>query len=342
MSEIKNMNEGFVKALTLIVVGICVLFIVFAGVSRYVGPQAGTLLNLTKGVVPTSGTSATGANGLANTGTNPLLKFLDEPSQSLGGSYDSSVGASNNISDGSRSPYAGQIYLGGGNSSYSIQPFEEYVTLQNNGSRAVNVTGWTLTNSKGTRPIQTSSNSYIYPAAESATIGQGTTFLNPSGVFQIGPIILLPGDNAIVTTGQPFSQFPFSIYTSFKENICEGYLKDYPFEPQLSYACPYPTNDKDIRTVTSECYTYMQSLSACEDPQKYDKKNFDQQTSQCKDFMTARLSYPRCVALHGDDSNFTTHQWRIFLGKQREMWASQRETITLYDASGLIVDQISY
>jgi hypothetical protein len=232
--------------------------------------------------------------------------------------------------------------LSAGNGPYSIQPFEEYVSLRNSGGGSINITGWTLTNSKGTRPIETSQNSYVYPVADSATIGQGTEFLDPSGNFQVGSIVLRSGDSATVTTGRPFSQFPFSISTSFRENICEGYLKNYPFQPSLNYACPFPSDDPAIGTVTDECYDYMRSLGRCEDPQKTDKDNFDLRTYQCRSFMTARLNYPGCVMNHRNDPNFSLKEWRIFLGKDRQLWADRRETITLYDAKGLIVDQISY
>ncbi|HVY54967.1 MAG TPA: hypothetical protein VHC46_04340, partial [Thermodesulfobacteriota bacterium] len=89
-------------------------------------------------------------------------------------------------------------------------------------------------------------------------------------------------------------------------------------------------------------YDYMQSLNRCEDPYKYDKTNYDLQTAQCRAFMAGRLSYPACVAVHRNDAGFSLKKWRIFLGKGRELWAANKETITLYDVSGLIVDRISY
>ncbi|HVT75281.1 MAG TPA: hypothetical protein VHD69_02630 [Candidatus Paceibacterota bacterium] len=322
---------GFIMKIVLITVMICIIFILLASAAQYV-PK-----NIGGGTI-----SSPGGYGNSTDGNNPLLGFLDGGTGSYGGSGGTISGGNSDILSGQRSAYVGKVSLGIGNASYSIQPFEEYVTLRNYGGSSVDITGWTLTNSKGTRPIQTSQNNYIYPVADSATIGKGTQFLDPSGRFAIGDIVLAPGDSAIVTTGQAFSQFPYSISTSFRENICEGYLKNYPFEPPLQQSCPYPTNDPNIRSVTDECYDYMQSLNRCEDPFKYDKANYDEQTSQCKAFMDARLSYPACVANHRSDAGFSLDNWRIFLGKGREMWASQRETITLYDARGLIVDHISY
>ncbi len=98
-----------------------------------------------------------------------------------------------------------------------------------------------------------------------------------------------------------------------------------------------------MKTVTDECYDYLRTLSRCEDPEKYDKKRFDETlTSQCKAFIRPRLNYAGCVATEQNKSTFNTKTWRIFLGKDRELWAKSRETITLYDQNGLIVDQISY
>jgi len=331
----KNNNRGIIKALILLVVGVSILFLVFAMIANYVSPLT----------TPTG--SDTDSNTNSNSSypnsyeksSNSLLDFLNF------GNYGSYSGGSDrvitNVDSANRSPYAGKIYLSAGNASYSIQPYEEYVSIKNEGL-PVNITGWRLTNAKGTRPIEYSQNSYVYPNAESAVIGQGTEFLDPSGKYAVGSIVLGTGDTAILTTSGPFTYFPLPITTNFRENMCMGYLENYPFNPQIDKSCPYPTNDPQIRTVTDECYDYMNSLSRCKNPEKSDKDSFDMMTSQCKSFMKVRLNYPSCVANNRYSTGFASKQWRIFLGKSHELWASQRELITLYDNTGLIVDQISY
>ncbi|MDE1874685.1 MAG: hypothetical protein KGI79_01825 [Patescibacteria group bacterium] len=332
---------GFIKHLTFFVVAACVLFIVFAALAKYVGPgAAGNLSSLTNGSYAAPG----GGSSAPASGNNSLLGFLNDTSGSSYGSsgtYGQTADLSN-IAVALRSPYAGMVTLGTGNAPSSYQPSDEYVTLSNGGQSSIDITGWKLGNSKGTRPVQTSGNNYVYPSAETATIGQGTGFLDPSDIFRTGDIVLKPGDTAIVTTGGPFVSYPYKISTSFRENECDGYLRNYPFDPQLNQNCPAPTADPSIHTVTQECFDYIQSLNSCEDPYKYDKSNFDLQTTQCQDFMAARFSYSSCVAIHGDDPDFSENRWRIFLGRSMEMWASQNETITLYDSRGLIVDRISY
>lgn len=278
--------------------------------------------------------------------TNPLLDFGNSSYDSYSaGSYSGDSGRTVPNTDGLlTSPYAGDVSLTAGNASYAIQTYEEYVTLRNSGG-PVNITGWVIANGKGSRPIEYAYNNYVYPTADSGIIGEGTGFLSPDGVFQTGQIILEKGDTAIIQTGKNFSQFPFPISTNFRENICVGYLADYPFTPSLSLSCPALTNDPFIRTVTDECYDYMNSLGRCFDPQdgtRAEREKFDKLTTQCRAFVSARTNYQGCVANNKDRPNFATNQWRIFLGKERELWAKNRETITLYDAQGDIVDRVTY
>lgn len=324
-------EKGFIKTFLFGLIAIFLLMIVLAVASRYiVGGLSGTGGSF--------GTIGSGS-GYA-TRPNPLLPELPGYEGS-GGTYGGSSGGSTGTSVPGASPYAGQIELWTGN-TYTAQPDEEHVTIRNSGS-PVSITGWTLTNGKGTRPIETSHNSYVYPSADSAVIGQGTEFLDPAGSFVIGDIVLQQGDSAIVTTGQAFSQFPFSIYTSFRENKCAGYLENYPFNPPLNRSCPAATQEPGIRSVTEQCYDYLAYVSRCTNPEKTDKKRFDETlTSHCKAFIREHLNYPGCVAYHRSDADFNYKQWRVFLGKGRELWASRRETITLYDRQGLIVDQVSY
>ncbi|MDO8579348.1 MAG: hypothetical protein Q7R72_00555 [bacterium] len=324
-------NRGIIRVLIALVVGFSVLFLIFAMAAKYVtSPRQAS----------PSGDSYFSAGYEEK--TSPMLNFLDSGNYGNYGNYsgesDRAVG---DINSKNRSKYAGRVYLSSGNASYTIQPYEEYITIKNDGV-PVNITGWKVTNSKGTRPIEYSQNSYVYPSAESAVIGQGTEFLDPSGKYAVGSIILGSGDMAIITTSGPFIYFPLPLTSNFRENVCLGYLENYPFNPPVEKQCPYPTNDSQIRTVTDECYDYLQSLNRCQNPQKTDLTRFDELTSQCRNFIKTRLNYPSCVTNNRYSPNFASKQWRVFLGKSHELWSANRETITLYDATNLIVDQISY
>ncbi len=326
--------------LTMLVVGFCVIFIVIMMIAKSVGPNAKGLFG--SGL---SNSSTGGTSGFSSY-SNPLLDFGNSAGRLDSGSNSYPSSGSNNVSEtvnDGQSPYANRIHLSRGNSSYSAQPYEEYVSIRNSGDASINITGWTLVNGKGSRPMQNSGNSYFYPTPDTAIIGQGTEFLDPSGNFQVGAIVLKPRDEAFMITGGPFTQYPFSIYTSFRENICESYLESsYPFQPALSRSCPNVLNDESANTITYECEKYVSSINRCTNPEKRDAKRFEAQTSQCKNFIRSHMNYPACVANNRYSENFSLNRWRVFLGKKAEMWRSKDESITLYDSKGLIVDEISY
>lgn len=313
------LNRGFIKSLVVLVVGGCSVLFVLALLASYVKPSGGALNFNTSlsafpanNMLPTSGTgSLIGRRPVSNTNTNTLA-----------------------------SSYTNKVTLSRGNVT-TAQPYQEYIVIRNSGP-AVNITGWSLTNGKGTKPIQNSQNTYFFPTPDVAVIGQGTEYLDPSGKQYASNIILKSGDTAYVMTGGPFSQYSFPIPTSFRENVCTGYLKVYPFNPPLSRSCPDVRNDPAIGTITDQCYDYATRISRCLDPEKDDEERYDEQTSQCQVFLSSRLNYPSCFNRNRYDDDFLLKRWRIFLGKGREMWASRREIITLYDSSGKIVDQLSY
>jgi len=318
-------TRGFIKHATLLVVLLGFLVIFFFKFAQFFKPSAFV-------------DKASNAGSYSDGGTNPLLDF-----QGVNDSYTNAYNnSSTDISSANRSPYAGRVYLSSGNASYAYQSYEEYVTIRNSGA-PVTVTGWVLANSKGARPIENSGNNYLYPVNDSAVIGQGTEYLSPEGVYTNSPIVLKTGDSAYVITGGPFIQFRMPITTSFRENICLGYIDDdYPWSPQVRRDCPTPSQDPSITSVTQECYDYVKNLNRCEDPERGDKNNFDLQRTPCKDFIRERFTYQGCVAKNSNKPGFTTNQWRIFLGKKSQLWRDENEIITLYDAQGRIVDQVKY
>lgn len=337
MNNVAN-NRGFIKTLIFFAIAISLVFLVIMVFAKYLIP--GSLVGGLTGTSSPSDGLFSNSSFEYSVEPNPLLDFGN-----YGGSgsvYDGEDRSRPNTDGSGNSSHSGKVSLSYGSAGSAYQTFEEYVTLYNSGP-AVNITGWTITNGKGSRPIENRQTNYVYPVADSATISTGTEFLSPDGNFRTGPIILGTGNTAYLTTGRPYSQYPFSISTSFRENICVGYLKNYPFSPALNNSCPYITNDPLIKTVTDECYDYLRSLPRCMDPEKYDKDRFeDDITSQCRAFIRPRLNYAGCVDNSKNLPSFSTNVWRVFLGKDKELWSNSRETITLYDANGLIVDQISY
>lgn len=332
-------EKGFMKAFIVITIAFCIVFIFLFKFSQYFG-QGLPAVSRGGGVSLNPRTQSDYLN--TGSGVNPLLDFGD----SFGSGWQSDQRIAPNHDGVLTSPYAGTIRLSTGNARTTAQPYEEYVTLVNRGQQDVNITGWRLANGKGSRPIQNAGNDYFYPSADLAVIGQGTEFLNPTGGFQVGDIVLKKGDKAVVTTGGPFTQYAFSIPTSFRENICLGYLPDFPFTPRVSPQCPSLASDPLTRTLTDECYDYVRSLNRCENPTdrptKKEREEFELLSNQCQSFIRERAGYASCVTQNVGRADFSINQWRVFLGKSREMWSNSRDTITLYDSSGLIVDQVSY
>ena len=65
-------------------------------------------------------------------------------------------------------------------------------------------------------------------------------------------------------------------------------------------------------------------------------------TYSCKEFLKKNYNYNSCILNHLSDENFFEKRWRVFLNQPFELWAKDREVITLYDNEGKIVDQLTY
>ncbi len=251
------------------------------------------------------------------------------------------------------SPYARNVSLGSGNATYAYQTYEEYVTIDNRGSDPINITNWQLKNGKDRRAYDLGGN-LRYAPADTATIGQATLYVSPSGRNTFQNIVLKSGETAVVTTGQVGSQSPYKI-VSFKENICSGYLEDlveYDFTPPLTRHCLQPESEPGVGALDTECRRFIERMSSCRTPE-FDTRDIDEDichncvdgtplSSSCVVFIKSRFNYNSCIANHAGDTNFSGQTWRIFLGRGWEMWASEYETIGLYDQLGRLVDYRTY
>ena len=312
-------QSGFIQVLFALVIGAALILFVFYLWNSF---SSGAAFNSV-------------GTGVSNSSAPNL--FPNIPSEN-------SLPTSGSSNSSSGSPYQGSIQISSGDASSTYQPNDEYIQISNNGQSSVDISGWTLENAYGTRPIQTTGNQAVNITPEKVTIPNGTNFLDPSGNFVTGPIILQPGDTAIVTTGGPFVAYPFKITTSFRANICAGYLNyTYPFDPQLSNDCPLPQNEPGINAVTDVCYNYVRYLSQCYDPQLEDATNLRNNFQQnCVSYIDEHFSYAACVGNHENDANFNESTWRVFLGLNHELWHSPDDSIKLYDGKGLLVDEVDY
>lgn len=254
------------------------------------------------------------------------------------GSFLSSTGSNTPKYEGSSSKSPQNISIGSGNASYAYQPYEEYVTIENRGNSAVDLTGWTMKNGKDKRPYYS-----------------GNVLQRFSADIAVLPkLVLMPGERAVVTTGSVGVQTPYKI-KDFKENICTGYieaLSDYAFTPPLTLSCPRPALEPGLEGLDRECREFVEYLPTCRTPQFENKDrngedcttciNGKRLSSVCAAFIKEHFSYQGCLAYHGSDPKFELNTWRIFLGRGWEMWADKYETIELFNTLGQLVDSQNY
>ena len=147
-------------------------------------------------------------------------------------------------------------------------------------------------------------------------------------------ISLKYGERAIVATGEsPFGK-------NFKINKCSGYLaQGKNISPSMSFSCPRISDPALPRNLNNRCIDYIESLSSCVSP------NINADTginNDCAEFVSQHASYTGCLADHKNDSDFNQPEWRIFLGKNAEMWGNRHENIQLFDQSGKLIMETSY
>jgi len=259
------------------------------------------------------------------------------------------------------SAFANTISLGTGNASYTFEPGDEYISLTNNSDKSIMISGWKLQNAKGSRAYNVG-NSTQYFSSDSISIPQGTYILSPTGNNNLENIVLKQNESAVVTTGSVGVVTPYKI-VGFKENKCTGYLQNldnYSFTPSLQTNCVQPRNEPGVRNLDTACQDYISSMSSCHTP-KFDTidaqgRLTDRQgnsctgcvdgnstlSSSCVTFIKSHFSYPGCLAYHQNDPNFSSSNWRIYLGQKWELWAKSYETISLFDSIGKLVNYQSY
>lgn len=246
-----------------------------------------------------------------------------------------------------------ELILGSGNASYVYQPYEEYITIDNVGSKSVNITGWQLKNGKDKRPYAIGGQLQRF-SADIAIIPQAVRLLSPTGGNILQDIVLESGEKAVITTGRIAVQTPYQI-VSFKESICTGYIEglpEYAFDPPLFRNCPDPGREPGIEALDVQCRTFVKRLSRCETPEigEYDRDkewcsncvDGELLSSACTAFIKDHFSYRGCAAYHSSDKDYYGKTWRIFIGRGWEMWAKDYETIELFNSSGELVNFTNY
>lgn len=157
------------------------------------------------------------------------------------------------------------------------------------------------------------------------------------GVTGAKSSVTLPaGGRALIASGRS------PIGTSFRENICTGYLDQFQtYTPALRKECPEPLDELSRAGLSSDssCRNFVESLPRC---RVYQGTLPAGLSGACKTFVTNKLTYNGCAYDHAKDKNFYKNEWRLFLDQSKELWRNKTETIQLIDDAGKTIDSLSY
>lgn len=226
---------------------------------------------------------------------------------------------------GTPSPYKGFVTIRHSvGSLHTTDPNKEYLTiaLSNSATQGIDITGWRIGSDV---------------TGNTMRISTGVNLPLSGNVNTPAPIILLPGQTAIITTGES----PIGI--SFRENMCTGYFEQFQnFTPTLPKVCPLPTDDFDrffpgsARTYDT-CRAVIKTVQRCVVPLQTPVLSND-----CQTFVDKYLNYNGCIAAHTADKNFFGNTWHIFIRRDTEFFTATHDSIKLYDLDGYTVDLLSY
>jgi hypothetical protein len=261
---------------------------------------------------------------------------------------------SKNYSQSEISSGPASIMIDNGNAESETDAVNEYITLSNDGSNPINISGWKLANGKD-KKTYLQNGRLVFGTSDVRIIPAGTLLLNANGNNIITPIILNPGERAVVTSGSvgPRSDVPL---VSFKENKCSGYLEaaaDYKFTPSLDHSCMNPKNEAGFDYLESDCQEFIESMGYCHTPKFNTKDTYGESCRNCVDgvsglsssciaYIKSHYTYQGCLSNHSGDSDFQGKVWRVFLGSRWELWSDKKETISLFDQSDNLIDSNSY
>lgn len=205
----------------------------------------------------------------------------------------------------------------------SSDPNKEYLTIKvsSRATTTVPVTGWRISSNYSPVSVYIPKASYLYFS------GMQNAEEN---------VVLKARDTLYVITGHS----PLGV--GFRSNKCTGYLDQFQtFTPSLVDNCPLPENIAtqyiNDNLVNESCLRYIDSLRRCEINTKNIPLNW---TAECKNFISEKINYPYCIKTHKNDSDFYENEWRVYLKRSDSIWTARRQTITLYDNEGKIVDTI--
>ncbi|MBI5134546.1 MAG: hypothetical protein HZA81_04175 [Candidatus Taylorbacteria bacterium] len=149
-------------------------------------------------------------------------------------------------------------------------------------------------------------------------------------------VILSPGGRALISSGRS------PIGTSFRANICSGYLDQFQeYSPGLVAECPEPLAELALvgPALEAPCRDFIEKLPRC---RIYQGRFPSDVSAACRSFVAESLNYNSCTLRHQKDAGFYKDEWRLFLDQEAEMWGNKNEIIRLLDPKGSTIDAITY
>ena len=202
---------------------------------------------------------------------------------------------------------------------------EEYIEISYSGYGFSNdskpdllLHGWSLENKRGEK--------FVFGGiAELPYAGQ----INRESAF-----IAKAGARIIVVTGES------PISASFRTNMCTGYFNQFnEFSPTLRQYCPRPKDEPGKENLNDACLDYIDGLAQCKIPLSNPEFRIE---GRCTDWIIKNVSYAGCVANHRADEDFYKNEYRVYLGRPQEIWLNSRDSITLRDSKGTIIQTLEY
>lgn len=197
------------------------------------------------------------------------------------------------------------------------------ITVSSRASESINITGWRIQSEA---------------VGHSLRIPEGVNLPHSAIVNKTAPIVLSPGQTAIIVTGDS----PLGM--SFRENMCTGYFDQFQnFTPAISRSCPLPIHDFERFYLGNThsydaCKAFIKTVDRCTVPLDVPTGLSD----DCWHFIDNHLNYNSCVVAHTGDKGFFGNTWRIYLGRDDEFFTKKYDTIKLLDSAGNTVDLLSY
>ncbi len=260
------------------------------------------------------------------------------------------------IQSSNQSKYKNLVSLELGNAKSAVEANREYIVIVANrrNDAPINISSWTLKNDTNRISYNYEGKAVKRRALNLKLPTTGIAMFNPYSANPGAkvPIILYPGQRAIVTAGGVPSVGLAVIKNNFAVNKCFGYVQDqtsYTFIPSFSNKCPKDNDLPETDFLSLNCLKYLARRPNCHKPEFKDDNNYGtcvdrycNLDSQCLAFIKKNYSYESCFNIHSKDSDFLTGEWRLFLNQVWELWPNKDETIYLYDPTGKLVDQLDY